>query len=56
MYRYRCDRCGKVIYTDPAEERICSDCQEALAGETRTRETDMPAAESRAGYACMQPA
>ena len=55
MYRYRCDRCGKVIHADPADERLCSDCQEALAEGAHGRKADMPATESRAGCHCLQP-
>ena len=30
MWRhYRCKRCGRVIYIDPGEKRLCEDCMEA---------------------------
>ncbi len=55
MYQYRCDCCGKVIYIDPAEERICGDCQEAREGKPGSRKADMPARESRAGHVLPEP-
>ena len=26
---YRCERCGKIIYIDPGEERLCEKCMGA---------------------------
>lgn len=29
---YKCDRCGKIIYVDAGEVRLCERCMEVLRG------------------------
>ena len=37
-HHYRCDRCGRIIYVDAGERRLCDRC---LATEKGDRENDI---------------